>query len=364
MPNMFTQMDAVCHRFEELSIRLNQPDTAADPALFRRLMREYHDAEPVVQAYRAWQTAQDHLAQAKALLEEPGALDPDFKQMIQQEISEKSQDVEKLENNLKILLLPKDVNDGKNVIVEIRGGAGGEEAALFAHSLMRMYTMYAERRGWTLSIVSENMTELGGVKEVSAEIEGAGAWSRLKFEAGTHRVQRVPETESSGRIQTSAATVAVMPEAEEVEFSIDPKDLQIDTFRSSGAGGQHVNKTESAIRITHLPTGVVVECQDERSQYKNKDRAMKILRSKLYEAEQEKQNAAIAATRKSQVGTGDRSGKIRTYNFPQNRVTDHRLTGDNKNFNIAAIINGDLDGMIDALTLNDQAQRLQEGKES
>ena len=227
-----------------------------------------------------------------------------------------------------------------------------------------MYAMYAERRGWTLSIVSENMTELGGVKEVSAEIEGAGAWSRLKFEAGTHRVQRVPETESSGRIQTSAATVAVMPEAEEVEFSIDPKDLQIDTFRSSGAGGQHVNKTESAIRITHLPTGVVVECQDERSQYKNKDRAMKILRSKLYEAEQEKQNAAIAATRKSQVGTGDRSGKIRTYNFPQNRVTDHRLTGDNKNFNIAAIINGDLDDMIDALTLNDQAQRLQEGKES
>ena len=364
MSRLLSQMEAVSHRFEELSIRLNQPDTAADPALFRRLMREYHDAEPVVQAYRAWQTTQDHLAQAKALLEEPGALDPDFKQMIQQEISEKSQDVAKLENNLKILLLPKDVNDDKSVIMELRGGAGGEEAALFAHSLMRMYTMYAERRGWTLSIVSENMTELGGVKEVSAEIEGAGAWSRLKFEAGTHRVQRVPETESSGRIQTSAATVAVMPETEEVEFSIDPKDLQIDTFRSSGAGGQHVNKTESAIRITHLPTGVVVECQDERSQYKNKDRAMKILRSKLYEAEQEKQNAAIAATRKSQVGTGDRSGKIRTYNFPQNRVTDHRLTGDNKNFNIAAIINGDLDDMIDALTLNDQAQRLQEGKES
>ena len=363
MPKLFSQMEAVSHRFEELSIRLNQPETAADSALFRRLMQEYHEAEPVVQAYQALITAQDHLAQAKALLEGE-ALDPDFKEMVQQEISEKSQEVAQLENNLKILLLPKDVNDGKSVIMELRGGAGGEEAALFAHSLMRMYTMYAERRGWTLSIVSENMTELGGVKEVSAEIEGAGAWSRLKFEAGTHRVQRVPETESSGRIQTSAATVAVMPEAEEVEFSIDPKDLQIDTFRSSGAGGQHVNKTESAIRITHLPTGVVVECQDERSQYKNKDRAMKILRSKLYEAEQEKQNAAIAATRKSQVGTGDRSGKIRTYNFPQNRVTDHRLTGDNKNFNIAAIINGDLDGMIDALTLNDQAQRLQEGKES
>ena len=317
-----------------------------------------------MQAYRAWQTAQDHLAQAKALLEEPGALDPDFKQMIQQEISEKSQDVEKLENNLKIMLLPKDVNDGKNVIVEIRSGAGGEEAALFAHSLLRMYTMYVQSRGWQLEMLNLNETELGGVKEAIFSVDGAGAYNRLKYESGVHRVQRVPETETQGRIHTSAATVAVMPEAEEVEFSIDPKDLQIDTFRSSGAGGQHVNKTESAIRITHLPTGVVVECQDERSQYKNKDRAMKILRSKLYEAEQEKQNAAIAATRKSQVGTGDRSGKIRTYNFPQNRVTDHRLTGDNKNFNIAAIINGDLDDMIDALTLNDQAQRLQEGKES
>ena len=226
-----------------------------------------------------------------------------------------------------------------------------------------MYTMYAERRGFTLDVVSLNETELGGVKEAVAMVEGTGAFSRLKFEAGTHRVQRVPETESSGRIQTSAATVAVMPEAEEVEFSIDPKDLQIDTYRSSGAGGQHVNKTESAIRITHLPTGTVVECQDERSQHKNRERAMKILRSRLYEAEQERQNAAIAKERKSQVGTGDRSGKIRTYNFPQNRVTDHRLTGDNKNFNIAAIMNGDLDPLIDALTLNQQAQRLQEGAE-
>ena len=217
--------------------------------------------------------------------------------------------------------------------------------------------------GWQLEIVSQNVTELGGVKEVCATVEGDGAWSRLKFEAGTHRVQRVPETESGGRIQTSAATVAVMPEAEETELSIDPKDLQIDTFRSSGAGGQHVNKTESAIRITHLPTGTVVECQDERSQYKNKDRAMKILRSKLYEAEQARQNAEIAATRRSQVGTGDRSGKIRTYNFPQNRVTDHRLTGDSKNFNLAAVINGDLDALIDALTLADQTRRLQEGYE-
>ena len=283
--------------------------------------------------------------------------------MVQQEIGEKSQEVAQLENNLKILLLPKDVNDDKSVIMELRGGAGGEEAALFAHSLMRMYTMYAERRGWQLEIVSQNVTELGGVKEVCATVEGDGAWSRLKFESGVHRVQRVPVTESNGRIQTSAATVAVMPEAEETELSIDPKDLQIDTFRSSGAGGQHVNKTESAIRITHLPSGTVVECQDERSQYKNKDRAMKILRSKLYEAEQARQNAEIAATRRSQVGTGDRSGKIRTYNFPQNRVTDHRLTGDSKNFNLAAVINGDLDALIDALTLADQTRRLQEGYE-
>ena len=363
MPNLTSQMEAVCRRFEELSIRLNQPETAADPAQFRRLMQEYHEAQPVVDAYHALTTAQDHLAQAKALLEGDEPLDADFKAMVQQELSEKSQDVAELENNLKILLLPKDANDEKSVIMEIRAGAGGEEAALFAHSLVRMYTMYAERRGWQLEIVSQNVTELGGVKEVCATVEGDGAWSRLKFEAGTHRVQRVPETESGGRIQTSAATVAVMPEAEETELSIDPKDLQIDTFRSSGAGGQHVNKTESAIRITHLPTGTVVECQDERSQYKNKDRAMKILRSKLYEAEQARQNAEIAATRRSQVGTGDRSGKIRTYNFPQNRVTDHRLTGDSKNFNLAAVINGDLDALIDALTLADQARRLQEGYE-
>ena len=363
MPNLTSQMEAVCRRFEELSIRLNQPETAADPAQFRRLMQEYHEAQPVVDAYHALTTAQDHLAQAKALLEGDEPLDADFKAMVQQELSEKSQDVAELENNLKILLLPKDANDEKSVIMEIRAGAGGEEAALFAHSLVRMYTMYVQSRGWEMELLNLNETELGGTKEAVFAVNGRGAYNRLKYESGVHRVQRVPETESSGRIQTSAATVAVMPEAEEVEFTIDPKDLQIDTFRSSGAGGQHVNKTESAIRITHLPTGTVVECQDERSQYKNKDRAMKILRSKLYEAEREKQSAAIAATRKSQVGTGDRSGKIRTYNFPQNRVTDHRLTGDSKNFNIAAVMNGELDDMIDALILSDQARRLQESKE-
>ena len=355
---MLEKLKAIEARLTEVERQLSDPSVYGDRDKLTALSREQKELTPVVSAYRAYVRASRTAEDASAMLS-----DPELRELAQEELAAARADMERLEDELKRLLLPKDPNDDKNVILEIRAGIGGEEGALFAADLLRMYTMYAERRGWTLSIVNENMTELGGVKEVSAEIEGAGAWSRLKFEAGTHRVQRVPETESSGRIQTSAATVAVMPEAEEVEFSIDPKDLQIDTFRSSGAGGQHVNKTESAIRITHLPTGVVVECQDERSQYKNKDRAMKILRSKLYEAEQEKQNAAIAATRKSQVGTGDRSGKIRTYNFPQNRVTDHRLTGDNKNFNIAAIMNGDLDSLIDALTLNEQAQRLQEGKE-
>ena len=356
---MEDRLNQIAERLRQVERELADPAVYSDQQRLKNLSREQKELTPVVENFTALQQTEQAIAEAREMLS-----DPELRELAQEELTRTKEQRERFTEELKRLLLPRDPNDEKSVVLEIRGGVGGEEGALFAADLLRMYTMYAERRGWTLSIVNENLTELGGVKEVSAEVEGAGAWSRLKFEAGTHRVQRVPETESSGRIQTSAATVAVMPEAEEVEFTIDPKDLQIDTFRSSGAGGQHVNKTESAIRITHLPTGVVVECQDERSQYKNKDRAMKILRSKLYEAEQEKQNAAIAATRKSQVGTGDRSGKIRTYNFPQNRVTDHRLTGDNKNFNIAAIINGDLDGMIDALTLNDQAQRLQEGKES
>ena len=355
--NLFTQMDAVCRRFEELSVRLNQPGTAADPALFRKLMREYHDAEPAVQAYREWQTAQDHLAQAKALLEEPGTLDPDFKQMIQQEISEKSQDVAKLENNLKILLLPRDPRDEKNVIMEIRGGAGGEEAALFAHSLLRMYTMYVQSRGWTLELLNLNETELGGVKEAIFSVEGAGAYNRLKYESGVHRVQRVPETETQGRIHTSTATVAVMPQAEEVDFALDMKDLRIDTFRSSGAGGQHINKTSSAIRVTHIPTGTVVECQNERSQFQNKDKALEILRSRLLAQKQKEQQDAINAQRQGQVGTGDRSEKIRTYNFPQDRCTDHRigLTV----HNLDKIMDGNLDEVIDALATREQTEKLQ-----
>ena len=359
MPDLSAQMDAVCHRFEELSVRLNQPDAAADPALFRKLMRDYHETQPVVQAYRDWQTARDHLAQAKALLEEPIS-DPDFKQMIQQEISEKSQDVAKLENNLKILLLPKDVNDGKSVIMEIRGGAGGEEAALFAHSLLRMYTMYVQSRGWELETLNLNETELGGVKEAIVAVNGAGAYNRLKYESGVHRVQRVPETETQGRIHTSTVTVAVMPEAEEVEFELDPKDLRIDTFRSSGAGGQHINKTSSAIRVTHLPTGMVVECQDQRSQRENKDRALKVLRSRLLQQKQAAYDEAYNAQRQSQVGSGDRSEKIRTYNFPQDRVTDHRIGLTLRN--LQSVLDGDLDRVLDPLILADREEKLKANK--
>ena len=357
MPKLFSQMEAVSHRFEELSIRLNQPETAADPALFRRLMQEYHELEPVVDAYRKLATAKDHPEQAKALLEGE-TLDADFKEMVQQEVGEKSQDVAELENNLKILLLPKDANDEKSVILELRGGAGGEEAALFAHSLMRMYSMYVQSRGWEWEVLNLNETELGGVKEAIIAVNGRGAYNRLKYESGVHRVQRVPETETQGRIHTSTATVAVMPQAEEVDFALDMKDLRIDTFRSSGAGGQHINKTSSAIRVTHLPTGMVVECQNERSQFQNKDKALEILRSRLLAQKQKEQQDAINANRQGQVGTGDRSEKIRTYNFPQDRCTDHRigLTV----HNLDKIMDGNLDEIIDALAMREQAEKLRQ----
>ena len=354
---MLDKLETVVLRYTQVEQQLGDPSVYADLDKLTKLSREQKELQPIVTAYHDYRRAMQNYDEALAMMG-----DEELRDLAQEELQNAKAERERLSEELKRLLLPRDPNDDKNVILEIRSGVGGEEGALFAADLLRMYTMYAERKNWQLHIVSENMTELGGVKEVCATIEGAGAYSRLKYEAGTHRVQRVPETESSGRIQTSAATVAVMPEWEEVSFTIDPKDLQIDTYRSSGAGGQHVNKTESAIRITHLPTGTVVECQDERSQYKNKDRAMKILRAKLYEAEQARQNDAIAARRKSQVGSGDRSGKIRTYNFPQNRVTDHRLTGDQKNFNIDAVINGDLDALVDALTLADQTARLQEGQ--
>ena len=350
---MFDKLKLITNQYEERLRRLEEPETYSDPQLYARIDREARELAPLVETYRAYESACADLETAMELMN-----DPEMRDFAQDEYAAAKTLRDELEQKLKILLLPKDPNDSRNVIMEIRGGVGGEESSLFAADLYRMYSMYVERRGWKLDVVNVSETELGGFKEISMIIEGEGAWSRLKFEAGGHRVQRVPVTESGGRIHTSAATVAVLPEAGELDFKLDMNDLKIDTYRSSGAGGQHVNKTESAIRITHIPSGTVVECQDERSQYKNKDRAMQILRSKLYEAEQEKQRAAVAAERKSQIGSGDRSDRVRTYNFPQNRVTDHRLTGDNKNFNLSAVIDGDLDELIDALVTADQAEKL------
>ena len=355
---MLERLKAIQRQYEELRGRLELPETYSDPALYARVEREARELQPVAEAFAAYERAAADMDAARELMG-----DPEMRELAQEEFQSAREERERLEREIRILLLPKDPNDQKNVIMEIRGGVGGEEGMLFASDLFRMYSMYAEAKGWKIDVANISETELGGIKEISFVVEGAGAWSRLKYEAGGHRVQRVPVTESGGRIHTSAATVAVLPEAEEVDFRLDPSDLKIDTYRSSGAGGQHVNKTESAIRITHLPTGLVVECQDERSQYKNKDRAMQILRSKLYEQELAKQNAAVAAERKSQIGSGDRSERVRTYNFPQNRVTDHRLTGDNKNFNIDRIINGDLDELIDALITADQAEKLANSSE-
>ena len=350
---MFDKLRQLADKYDLLCARMEEPSTYADPAVYAKYEREARELEPLITAWRAYNRACAAMEEALLLM-----ADSEMKELAQEEYATARADKERLEQEVRILLLPKDPNDSKNVIMEIRGGVGGEEGMLFASDLFRMYSMYAESKGWKIDVANISETELGGIKEISFVVEGAGAWSRLKFEAGGHRVQRVPVTESGGRIHTSAATVAVLPEVEEIDFHLDPGDLKIDTYRSSGAGGQHVNKTESAIRITHLPTGLVVECQDERSQYKNKDRAMQILRAKLYEQEQAKQNAAVAAERKSQIGSGDRSERIRTYNFPQNRVTDHRLSGDGRSFNIDRIINGELDPLIDALVTADQAAKL------
>lgn len=352
---MFENLQVFENRFEELNCKLYDPQSAADRELYASLMKEHSELEPIVEAYRAYKRCTEALIGARELLEEGGQ--KELRELAQEEIRENEARLAQLEETIKLLLLPKDPNDEKNVIVEIRGGTGGEEAALFAYDLYRMYTAYAEKRGWKTEIVSLNETELGGFKEVSFLIAGAGAYSRLKFESGAHRVQRVPETETQGRIHTSAATVAVLPEAEEVDVHIDPKDLQIDTFRSSGAGGQHINKTSSAIRITHLPTGMVVECQDERSQYKNKDKAMKVLRARLLNQEVEKASAQVAQERRAQVGSGDRSERIRTYNFPQSRVTDHRIGL--TLYKLDEILAGALDEIIDALTAADRAAKLE-----
>ncbi len=352
---MFDKLQFVADRYDEINGKLMDPAVISDNEQYKNLMKEYKNLTPIVEKYKEYKKAKDAMDEARQMLDE-GGLDKDFKDMVEEEYLQNKAALEPLSEELKILLLPRDPNDDKNVIIEIRGGAGGEEAALFAHSLFRMYTMYAESHGFKIEMLNENPTELGGYKEVSFSIEGEGAYSRLKFESGVHRVQRVPETETSGRVHTSTVTVAVLPEIEDVEIEINPSDLQIDTYRASGAGGQHVNKTESAIRITHIPTGTVVECQDERSQYKNKDKAMKILRSKIYEMKQREQTDKIASERKMQVGTGDRSERIRTYNFPQGRVTDHRIGL--TLYKIDAIMNGDLDEIIDALITADQTEKL------
>lgn len=357
---MLDKLNEVEKRFEEINALLCEPDVVSDQEQYTKLMKEMKHLTPVVEKFREYKKAQAEFDECRAMHDE-GVADPDFAEMVKEEFEQSKASTERITEELKVLLLPRDPNDDKNVIIEIRGGAGGEESALFAGVLFRMYSMYAESKGFKTEIMGANETGLGGYKEISFSVEGDGAYSRFKFESGVHRVQRVPETESQGRIHTSTVTVAVLPEAEEVDFELNEKDLQIDTFRSSGAGGQHINKTSSAIRITHIPTGTVVECQDERSQHKNKEKALKVLRSRLYDAEKAKHDAEIAGERKAQVGTGDRSERIRTYNYPQGRVSDHRIGL--TLYKLEQILNGDLDELIDALITADTAEKMKAGAE-
>lgn len=353
---MFEKLKALSEKYDKINEQLMDSEVISDQELYKNLMKEYKNITPIIEKYKEYLKAQAAFDEAVELLD-AGGMDKDFKEMVQAQYDESKESMAKTTEELKILLLPKDPNDDKNVIIEIRGGAGGEEASLFANSLYRMYTMYAESKGWKIEVLNANETELGGYKEISFSIQGEGAYSRLKYESGVHRVQRVPETESQGRVHTSTVTVAVLPEAEEVELEInEATDLKIDVFRASGAGGQHINKTESAVRITYLPTGLVVECQDERSQYKNKDKAMRVLRSRLLEERQRAQTDEIASVRRSQVGTGDRSERIRTYNFPEGRLSDHRIGL--TIYRLEYILNGNLDEVIDALATADQAAKL------
>ncbi len=352
---MFEKLSFIEQQYEDLAQKISDPEVIADQETWRKLCKEHSDMSPIVEKYREYKQNKTTIEDATLMMDDPDT-DKDFKEMLVAEMKEAKENIARIEEELKILLLPKDPNDDKNVIVEIRGGAGGDEAALFAGDLFRMYSMYADSKRWKTEVLNLSEIGIGGIKEVTFMIEGEGAYSRLKFESGVHRVQRVPETESSGRIHTSTVTVAVLPEVDDVEVEINPEDLQIDTYRSSGAGGQHVNKTESAIRITHIPTGVVVACQDERSQHKNREAAMKMLRSRLYDMMEQERNASIAADRKSQVGTGDRSERIRTYNFPQGRLTDHRIGL--TLYRLEQIMNGDIDEIIDALITTDQSEKL------
>ncbi len=350
---MWEKLELLARRYDEIGELLEVPEIYADPKRLRALTREQKELSAVVEAYRAYQKCEDDIAQALELVS-----DPELRGMAQEELSAAKAEKDRLFDELRVLLLPRDPNDEKNVIVEIRGGVGGEESALFAADLYRMYAMYAEKRGFRVELLNYNDTELGGVKEADFIVGGSGAYSRLKFESGVHRVQRVPETESGGRVHTSTATVAVLPEMEEADVDLRPEDIEMQVYRASGAGGQHVNKTRSAVRLIHKPTGIVVACQEERSQLQNRAKCMAMLASKLCEMERARVEDAVTSERRAQVGTGMRNERIRTYNFPQNRVTDHRLTGDTKNFNIDAVINGDLDPIIDALTMQEQAEKL------
>jgi peptide chain release factor 1 len=356
---MFTRLEETEAKYEEISKKLSDPEVINNQNEFRKMMKEHSDMTPIVEKYRELKRTEEAIEEAKMILEESN--DDELKQFAKEELTENRENLEGIQNELKILLLPKDPNDDKNVIVEIRGGAGGDEAALFAGDLFRMYSRYAERRRWKVEMMSYNENDLGGFKEVSFMIQGQGAYSRLKYESGVHRVQRIPSTESGGRIHTSTVTVAVLPEAEEVDVELNMNDVRIDVFRSSGNGGQCVNTTDSAVRITHAPTGIVISCQDEKSQLKNKEKGLKVLRAKLYDLELEKQQSEVSAARKSQVGTGDRSERIRTYNFPQGRVTDHRvgLTL----HRLDAILDGDLEEVMDTLITTDQAKKLSGSEE-
>ena len=350
---MFDKLDFILEKYEELSLKVSDPDVINNQKLWQKHIKEMGEMEPIVNKYREYKKAKEAVAEAKEMLDSG---DEELRELAKMEIAEYEEQLPQLEEQLKILLLPKDPNDDKNVILEVRAGTGGEEAALFAQDLLRMYLRYAERRGWKAEIMDANDTGIGGIKEASVLIKGKGAYSRLKYESGTHRVQRVPETESSGRIHTSAATVAVLPEVDDVEVEINPNDVRVDVYRSSGNGGQCVNTTDSAVRLTHIPTGIVISCQDEKSQLKNKDKALKVLRAKLYDLEMQKAHDAEAEARRSQVGTGDRSEKIRTYNFPQGRVTDHRINL--TLYKLDKILDGDLQEIIDSCIAADQAAKL------
>lgn len=357
---MFQKLEAVERRYEELTKKISDPEVIADQSQWRDFMKEHAEIEPIVEKYREYKKVEKQLNDAKEMLNDTN-VDSELKELAEMEMLEAKEKLPQVEEEIKILLIPKDKDDEKNIICEIRGGAGGDEAALFAGTLFRMYSMYAERKHWKLEVLNENETELGGYKEISFMITGKGAYSRLKFESGVHRVQRVPDTEASGRIHTSTSTVAVLPVVEDVEIDINPADIKMEVFRASGAGGQHINKTSSAVRLIHEPTGIIVECQTERSQFQNKDNAMKMLKTKLYDIEKQKQDSEVANARKSQVGSGDRSEKIRTYNYPQGRITDHRIGF--SIYQMEDFLNGNLDEMIDNLIAADRAEKLKGNEE-